>query len=174
MRSLRGYKFRPVPPCSVLFRPVLSCSVLFRPVPSCSVLFRHVPSCSVMFRRVLSCSVVFRRVPSCSVVFRRVPSCSVVFRHVPSCSVKHSENNMKLSETFPPQPPIQLQLALSVCCVTLGWQFRHVPSCSCQKRAKPVDISKQPNSRNRSTSKHGKPNIEGRGHLSFSQAGRAM
>ena len=30
--------------------------------------------------------------------------------------------------------------------------FRHVPWCSCQKRAKPVDISKQPNSRNRSTS----------------------
>ena len=63
-------------------------------------------------------------------MFRRVPSCSVMFRHVPSCSVMFRH--------------------VPSCSV----MFRRVPSCSCQKRAKPVDISKQPNNRNKSTSKH--------------------
>ena len=55
----------------------------------------------------------------------------MVFRRVPSCSV-----------VFRHVPSCSVM-------------FRRGPSCSivsCQKRAKPVDISKQPNSRNRSTS----------------------
>ena len=56
-------------------------------------------------------------------------SCSVMFRHVPSCSVMFCH--------------------VPSCSVVI----RHVPSSSCQKRAKPVDISKQPNSRNKSTSR---------------------